>query len=181
MGIHMNTQQMETMVQQYEKLVYTVCYQFTRNHHTAQDLAQDTFVSAFTHLDSCPAGNEKAWLARIATNKAKDHLKSAYNRKALLPGEEAVQHSAEEKTDAIATPETQLLEKETQSIIYSEIDGLKEPYRKVATLHLLQDYSILETAELLGRPRKTVQTQVYRAKKILRQRLQGLAPGLAAS
>ena len=67
----------EAMVRQYEKLVYTVCYQLVRDVHTAEDLAQDAFLSAWLHRDDCRPDARKAWLCRIAVNKAKDYLKSA--------------------------------------------------------------------------------------------------------
>ena len=55
-----------------------------QDYHEAQNLAQETFVSAFTHIDSVSEQNLRAWLARIATNKAKDFLKSAYNKRVTL-------------------------------------------------------------------------------------------------
>ena len=67
--------------EQYERFVFTICYQLVRDYQEAQNLAQDTFVSAFGHIDRVSEENLKAWLARIATNKAKDFLKSAYRRK----------------------------------------------------------------------------------------------------
>lgn len=74
----------EQLVEKYQKLVYTVCYQMTKDPHTAEDLAQETFLSAYTHRDSCTPDTAKPWLCRIATNKAKDFLKSAYNRRVDL-------------------------------------------------------------------------------------------------
>ena len=65
------------MMEQYEKLVYTVCLRLVHDEHLAQDLAQETFLSAWVHRGDCPAGAQKAWLCRIAANKAKDHLKRA--------------------------------------------------------------------------------------------------------
>ena len=79
------------LMEQYERLVYTICYRLAgQDHHTAQDLAQDTFVSAYQHLDSCPQDNPKAWLARIATNKCKDHLRSAHTRRTRAMDHEAL-------------------------------------------------------------------------------------------
>ena len=75
----MNNEQFTHMVQQYERLVYTICYQFTKDHQLAEDLAQETFLAAYSHRGDCPADNYKPWLARIAANKAKDYLKSAYH------------------------------------------------------------------------------------------------------
>ena len=88
----MTEQAFEAMVRQYEKLVYTVCCQLVHDHQLAEDLSQETFVSAYLHMESCPPGAEKPWLCRIAVNKAKDHLKSAYSRRMAVteaPGDTA--------------------------------------------------------------------------------------------
>lgn len=71
-------------MQQYQKLIYTVCLQFVHEPHTAEDLTQDTFLSAFSAIDRCEPQYYKQWLVRVAANKCKDHLKSA-----LLPQQPA--------------------------------------------------------------------------------------------
>lgn len=80
----MNAAQFESFVNQYEKLVYTVCWQLVRDRELAQDLSQETFLSAWRSIERCPEGHEAQWLARIAANKAKDHLRSAWNRRVSL-------------------------------------------------------------------------------------------------
>ena len=80
----MNAAQFESFVGQYEKLVYTVCWQLVRDRELAQDLSQETFLSAWRSIERCPEGHEAQWLARIAANKAKDHLRSAWNRRVSL-------------------------------------------------------------------------------------------------
>ena len=74
----MTNAQFAGLVEQYQRLVYTVCYQLVQDHQLAEDLTQDTFVSAFTHMDSCPPEHYKPWLARIATNKARSFV--SYSR-----------------------------------------------------------------------------------------------------
>ena len=70
----MNAAQFESFVNQYEKLVYTVCWQLVRDRELAQDLSQETFLSAWRSIERCPEGHEAQWLARIAANKAKGHF-----------------------------------------------------------------------------------------------------------
>ena len=77
----MTQERFEEMVKQYGRLVFTVCNQLVGDAGQAEDLAQETFLSAWLHADRCPEGAEKAWLCRIAANKAKDCLKSAYRRR----------------------------------------------------------------------------------------------------
>lgn len=165
----MTENQFGQLVEQYEKLVYTICYQFTRNHHTAQDLTQETFLAAYRHINSCPADNEKPWLARIASNKAKDHLKSAYNRRVYtaegnpLPEGNTVLFASAEQPEDIA------ISKEQVQRIAASIQALHEPYHQVATLYFLEEKSVEEISRLLNRPQKTVHTQLYRAKNILKK------------
>ncbi len=169
----MTDRQFGEVVYQYEKLVYTICYQFTHNHHTAQDLAQETFLSAYSHMDSCPQDNMKPWLARIAANKAKDFLKSAYNRRV-----QATQHDAlPEENGALflsdARPEDITIQKEQLVCIRQDILALKEPYHQVAVLYFLQEQTVEEISRRLERPPKTVHTQLYRAKHILQEKMKG--------
>ena len=68
------------MVDTYQNLVFSVCYKVTRDYFAAEDLAQETFLSAYKNLDGFEGGNEKAWLCRIATNKSIDYLRGAGRR-----------------------------------------------------------------------------------------------------
>lgn len=87
----MTNEQFTGLIRQYEKLVFTVCYQLVRDYHEAQNLAQDTFLSAYRNIDRCPPESYRPWLCRIAANKAKDFLKSAYNQRVVMEGEEILE------------------------------------------------------------------------------------------
>ena len=167
----MTTEQFSVMMRQYERLVYTICYQFTRDAQLAEDLAQETFLSAYTHREDCPPDAWKPWLARIASNKAKDYLKSAYHRRVSAADDDAMPTVAE----ALSTdqPEDVTLAKDAAESIRDEILALKEPYLKVATLFFLQQRSVEEIAQALERPPKTVHTQLYRARQMLQKALKG--------
>ena len=156
----MTEQAFEAMVRQYEKLVYTVCCQLVHDHQLAEDLSQETFVSAYLHMESCPPGAEKPWLCRIAVNKAKDHLKSAYNRRMAVteaPGDTAPALAAAQNAPSLEAE--------------CETRGLAEPYRTVSVLYFMQEWPVEAIARQLGRMPKTVHTQLYRAKKMLRREL----------
>ena len=84
----MTQREFSQFVTQYEKLVFTICYQFVKDYHEAQNLSQETFLSAYRHIDSYQGDNYKPWIARIATNKAKDYLNSAYSRRVMLASSE---------------------------------------------------------------------------------------------
>ena len=154
------------LVVQYERLVYTICFQLVRDAAAAGDLTQETFLSAYLHRDTMPAGYERQWLARIAANKAKDHLQSAYNRRTVLPGDEEMPPGLFPAAEEIA------LQRSGEADISHLIQALKEPYRPVCQLCLLEEKSPEEAALALGRPVKTIHTQLARGKRLLREQLE---------
>lgn len=154
------------LIERYEKLVFTICYQMVRDYQEAQNLAQDTFFSAYQHIETCPPESYKPWLARIATNKAKDYLKSAYMRRVVVSADESF-----EKIAAPGTPDQIFVVSETEEHIRKQIDSLQEPYHKASVLYFIEEKDVDEISHQLGRPKKTVQTQIYRARLMLQQRL----------
>lgn len=170
----MTNEQFGTVVEQYQKLVYTICYQMVRDHFEAQNLCQETFLSAYTHMDRCREEDMKPWLCRIAANKAKDHLKSAYVRRVQLAREDEEGQEGgpgPAPPDPEGSPDDLYIAGEGAESIREMIRSLHEPYLKVSVLYFLEERTIDEIAQRLGRPRKTVQTQLYRAKLTLQKRI----------
>ena len=167
----MTNAQFATLVEQYERLVYTVCYQLVQDHQLAEDLTQDTFVSAFTHMDSCPPEHYKPWLARIAANKARDHLKSAWARRVSAPGDEGFPQSPPPGTAAPPGPEDLAVTEDEAAAIRQMVRSLREPYLQVSVMYFLEERSVEEISRALRRPPKTVHTQLFRAKKMLQQQI----------
>ena len=163
----MTNERFSELVVQYEHLVYTICFQLVRDGAAAEDLTQETFLSAYLHRDAMPAGYERQWLGRIAANKAKDHLTSAYRRHTLLPGDDFLPPGQ-------APPaETEALQNAGAADIRAAIEALREPYLPVCRLCLLEERSPEEAALALGRPLKTIHTQLSRGKRLLREQLEG--------
>lgn len=167
----MTNAQFATLVEQYQRLVYTVCYQLVQDHQLAEDLTQDTFVSAFTHMDSCPPEHYKPWLARIATNKARDRLKSAWARRVSAPGDEGFPQSPPPGTAAPPGPEDLAVTEDEAAAIRQMVRSLREPYLQVSVMYFLEERSVEEISRALRRPPKTVHTQLFRAKKMLQQQI----------
>ena len=126
------------------------------------------FLAAWRAIDRCPPGFEKQWLARIAANKAKDYLRSAWVRKMNTPGDEVL---ALEGAPPGMQPEQQVLEALGEEELTGMILNLREPYCTPCRLVLLEQHTMAEAARLCGRPPKTVEAQVYRAKKMLAQQI----------
>ncbi len=167
----MNAAKFSQVVEQYQKLVYTICFQMVRDHHTAEDLAQETFLSAYSHIDRCPEESLRPWLARIATNKAKDYLKSAYNRRVTATEDSSLPEAPPPGAHTPPGPEDLAVTADELQAIQSMVHGLREPYRMVSELYFLEEKSVDEIALQLHRPPKTVHTQLYRARRLLQQQI----------
>ena len=164
----MTTLEFSKMVQQYQALVYTVCHQLVPDVEEAQDLTQETFLAAWRAIDRCPPGYEKQWLARIAANKAKDYLRSAWMRRVNTPGDEVL---ALEGAPPDCQPEQQVLDALGEEELTRMILDLREPYKTPCRLVLLEQCTMARAAQLCGRPPKTVEAQVYRGKKMLAKQI----------
>lgn len=162
----MTTSEFTALVQKHQGLVYTVCRQLCGDDHIAQDLAQETFLSAWKSIDRCPPGAEPQWLARIAANKAKDYLKSGWHRKVNAPGDEILALSG---APPEGEPERFVSDKIGTEELKELILALREPYRQVCILFFLQELSQPEIAARLGRPLRTVSSQISRARRMLQQ------------
>lgn len=159
-----NEQQLERLIDTYQNLVYSVCFKITGNHFDAQDMAQETFLSAFKHFETFDGANEKAWICRIATNKCLDLKRKAMNRQ--VPTEDVF---FEEMVSVGATMEEEFLDKQVREELKERCEKLKPPYGEIALKFFYEELSVGQIAERLKRNEKTVQTQVYRAKAMLRK------------
>lgn len=164
----MTTLEFNTLVQKYQALVYTVCHQLVPDAGDAQDLTQETFLAAWRSIDRCPPGFEKQWLARIASNKAKDYLRSGWVRRMNTPGDEIL---ALEGAPPESDPEYQVLNELGREELIRMILDLREPYRTPCRLMLLEQHTAAEASALCGRPQKTVEAQIFRAKKMLAEQI----------
>lgn len=162
----LNRKEFTAFVEQHERLVYTICFQFLREPTAAQDLTQDTFLSAWLHMDTCPKGYEKPWLGRIAANKCKDYLQSAWMRRVEVPGDEGLPPLLSPPAEETA------LQKLQTADIKAAIEAFPEPYGPVLRLCLLEERTAEEASLALRRPIKTVYTQLNRGKKLLREQLE---------
>ena len=152
------------LIDRYQNLIFSICFKLAKDYHIAQDLTQETFLSAFRNRDSFQGGNEKAWICRIATNKCIDYQKQAARK--VIPTEDI---SLEMKNDIVGTPESVYLEKEVRAKLLRECKRLKPPYDEIATLYFYEEKKPEEIAIAKKRNLKTVQTQIYRAREMLRK------------
>lgn len=154
----------EYLIDTYQNLIYSICFKIVGDYFEAQDLAQETFISAYKHLSTFDRKYEKAWLSRIATNKCLDFIKGADRR--MIPTEDEYFYSQKE---ASPSPEENMLEVEARKQLYDRCSNLKKPYRDIALDYFFNELTAVEIANKTGKKLKTVQTQIYRTKALLKK------------
>ena len=110
----------------------------------------------------------------MAANKATDHLRSAWHRRVC--SQESLPEGPQLCSPAPGPEELTVSDSEAQAI-RELIDRLEEPYLRVCQMYFLQDRTVQEIAEALRRPPKTVRTQLYRARQLLRAKLNERSDG----
>lgn len=154
----------EQIVTKHQNLVYTVCFNITKNAQDAENMAQETFLSAFLSIKQHKQiSNLKSWLCRIAVNKSIDFkrkqgklLKSEIEPEAEIPDNINVENQVENK-----------IRDEKLNYI---ISNLPEKYMKPIYAFYFEKLSVKEISKLYNLPEKTVETQLYRAKKLIKER-----------
>lgn len=155
------------MMNRYEKLVFSICYKITGDYFTAEDLAQETFLTAYQKYETFDGENEKAWLCRIATNKSIDYIRSAGYR--MIPTQDDFFAMVTEQKES---PEEQCIEQEIKDKFCEYCHRLKPPYDEIAREYYLEEMTAVQIAQKKQMKVKSVQTQIYRARSML-QKLYG--------
>lgn len=152
------------LIDTYQNLVFSICYKFTGNYFDAEDLAQDTFISAYKNQARFDGRNEKAWICKIATNKCLDYKRKAVNKQ--IPTEGTYFN---ELVDKNGSTEENCMDRLVKEQLLNYCRQLKPPYDEIASDYFYKEISVSQMAELYERNEKTVQTQIYRAKTMLRK------------
>jgi RNA polymerase sigma-70 factor (ECF subfamily) len=163
----------DELVQRYQQRIYATIYHMTSNHEDANDLAQESFIKAYSALPSFKGGSTfYTWLYRIAVNKTINFLKQRKNKHHMSLND--LDFNAENDPDLVAlisdkTPVQAAGLSELQKKLNEALLKLSEPHRTVVVLHDVQGQSHEEIAEILGCNIGTVRSRLFYA----RQQLQG--------
>ena len=163
------------LVTHYERRVFRMATQITQNDDDAEDVLQETFLKAYTHLDNFQ-GNSKfyTWLVRIAVNEALMKLRKRRSDR-TVPLDEPIDTGEDEMIREIAVwdenPEDTYSREELGDILDQAIQSLKPAYRTVFLLRDIEELSIEETAEALKLSISAVKSRLLRARLQLREKL----------
>ena len=151
----------DALVRKYYQPLVRYLQRLVGNDQVAEEMHQQTWLSVLEHLDrfdpNACAGGFKAWLFRIATNKANDFWRSAGREKVAKEGLKRVV----DQVDPAADHRMEGSEMEVK--LRSAIERLPEPQRQVLVLRYYSNLKFVEIAELLGCPLNTALGRMHKA------------------
>jgi RNA polymerase sigma-70 factor (ECF subfamily) len=163
------------LVARYQNKIYRLAKNITQNNEDAEDVLQEAFLKAYSHLDSFQR-NAKfyTWIVRIAVNEALMKLRKRKSDRSV-PLDEPVDTGEETVNREIAVwddnPEQRYSNEEIQHILDEAVEGLKPDFRAVFALRDIEELSTEETAEALGISVPAVKSRLLRARLALREKL----------
>ncbi|MCM1321835.1 MAG: sigma-70 family RNA polymerase sigma factor [Bacteroides sp.] len=159
-----DTQKFAELIKLYRKRVFALGWSFFKNASDADDFVQDVFLKAFMKLSTFRGESLfSTWLLRIAYNTAVN----AVNRR-----KEYVSLCDEMPVfDTDLGPEARHLRKAAAESVREAISGLPEKYVLCLDMYFFYDMPYKEISEVIALPVNTIKSHIFRAKKILREKL----------
>ncbi|WP_027553760.1 RNA polymerase sigma factor [Bradyrhizobium sp. Cp5.3] len=164
------------IMQANNRRLYRLARGILRSDSEAEDVVQETYVRAFTHLDGFRGESGlSTWLSRIVINEAlgrtrgrRPHVELDALPEATLNAE-IIQFPL---SSASADPEKSMAQREIQRVVEHAVDELPEAFRMVFIARVMEGMNVEETAELLGVRPETVKTRLHRARTMLRENVE---------
>lgn len=168
-----------TLVGRHKDRLYGLLRRYLGDSDEAREAAHEAFISAWAALGRYdPARPFGAWLRTIAINKARDRGRRLAFRRLIFGERPPDDAGVDDPPDPTPDAETGLVERERLALLDRGIARLPAPLKEALVLTALDGLSQQEAADILGVTVKTVETRVYRARKILAETLDAtLRPG----
>ncbi|KAB5485669.1 RNA polymerase sigma factor [Flagellimonas hadalis] len=152
----------------YYKAMYNTAYRIVKDPAEAEDVMQESFLSAFTKMHTFKGDvTFGAWLKRIVINNSiYQYKKQQKNRTADL---DDIMYKVEDN-DGVASDQNGYTELKAQKVMET-MKSLKDNYRVSLTLHLIEGYDYEEISEIMNISYANCRTTISRAKESLRKKL----------
>ncbi len=137
-----------------ERGVWFTCISFLKNETTAQDIMQETYITAFLKIQSLEKSSQiRSWLNRIAVNKCKNYLKG----KGEIQLDDEIFENQAIVDERISIPEEYISDKAKREIILSIMqEVLSDVQYQTVIMHYFNEMTVDEIAEVFECSRGTV-------------------------
>jgi RNA polymerase sigma-70 factor, ECF subfamily len=159
------------LVQRHQRRVFNLVFRMLQQYEEANEVTQETFFAAWQGLPSFRGDARfSTWLYRIAYNCCLKQLEQRKRDTVLQAAIQAEQVFQEESCDERAAEELET--RERQALVREHLSLLPTKYRVVLILRHLQEMTYEEMAEILTVPIGTIKTHLFRARNLLKDRLE---------
>jgi RNA polymerase sigma-70 factor, ECF subfamily len=168
----------EALMRKYNSRLFRIARAILKEDASAEDVLQEAYVLAYRKMGDFRGDAEMGtWLTRIVINQALMQLRKQKRDRTVVPfvGDRSSRQDgpALDVIDARAeSPSDTTLRREVRGIIERRIDELPVAFRTVFVMREVEEMTVLETAEALGIPETTVRTRLFRARALLREKLE---------
>lgn len=170
----------EILMRRYNQRLYRVARSILRNDSDAEDVMQEAYVRAYEHLgDFMGEAKFSTWLTRIAIHEALGRIRKRSRMEDLGSDRNMDFHLLTSRFISMDNPEREAYDRELKVVLERAIESLPPDYRSVFVLRIVEELSIVETAECLDLTIETVKTRLHRGRALLRKHLQNRAGILA--
>jgi len=164
----------QCLVERHQSRVFGLVRHYMRNSAEVEDLVQDTFLKAFSRLETFQSQSSfYTWLYRIAKNSVLDHLKRKGRSPvvAMEDPEENLGGVGEGRSTRLPQPDAHLIQSEIGDVTRSVLEELPDIFRDVLILRELEGLSYQEIAETLDVSIGTVESRIFRARAKFKAKL----------
>jgi RNA polymerase sigma-70 factor (ECF subfamily) len=159
------------LVQRHQRRVFNLIYRMLLNYEEASEITQEVFFAAWQGLSSFRGDAQfSTWLYRIAYNCCLKQLELRKRDQAMQIAMQTEQLLEQSSVDERA--HSQLDARDRQVLIHEQLSNLPAKYRIVLVLRHLQEKTYEEMAEILAMPIGTIKTHLFRARNLLKERLE---------
>lgn len=156
------------LVERYQRLVYNLALRMMGNVSAAEDVTQDTFLSAYKAIGKFRGGSFKAWLLRITTNSCHDYFRVARRSRVISLDAVVLDTEPLSLADDAESPEDYALRCELGRVLSEGLRDLPEEQRLVVVLCDVQGLSYEEAADAAGCSLGTLKSRLSRGRVRLR-------------
>lgn len=163
----------EEIPRRYER-IFLIAYAAVRDRDAADDLAQETFLRGWLHLDKLrEPENLDGWLGGIARNLARQWLRQGRTRSRLVPLIPLEEMTVEPKDATFPDPGTAAARQEQHAQLQAAVMALPDDLREIVLLHYASGLSQTDIARMAGVSVSSISRRLQQAQKQLRGLLEG--------
>ena len=165
----------DKIVDLYKNRVFGMAYKFTSDYDESQDLAQEIFLKIYRQIKNFRGESKlSTWIYRISVNTCLDWKKKKEKMKSInfsnMVNVENRDQIIDIKDESMS-PDRVVLQDEDQKQIHKMIYELSDKYKTVLIMYHFNDMTYQDIAKVLDIPERTVETRLYRARRMLKEKI----------